>query len=327
MILSIIIPVYNVEQYLEKCLNSVIYPSIDNYEIIAVDDGSTDSSSEILADYSERYAELVKVITTSNGGLGAARNVGIEYSAGDYIIFLDSDDRLSPNAVPEIISELDGSFDICLFNIDSVNENGDIIRRDSGCNRYGSFSLIDNPELLFQLPAACNKIFRRSIFFETGIRFPGRVWFEDYRTIPKLYLHTDRIKAINKSWYLYLQRSGSITNSGNAARNLEIIDAAKDLLEYYTEHDSFDKYHDELEYSMYHNIFIAASVRVNKSSVFSPVQQQLLDYYLSVFPRYKENKYVKLAPPKYRFLEFLITNKLRLLLRIIMSVNDIVKNK
>ena len=96
--LSVIIPVYNVENYLGKCLGSVIYPELEDYEIILVNDGSTDASGSICAEYAARFPALVRVITTENGGLGRARDVGIDAAAGEYLLFLDSDDYLSPDA-------------------------------------------------------------------------------------------------------------------------------------------------------------------------------------------------------------------------------------
>ena len=94
--LTVMIPVYNVENYLKKCLDSVIYPELGDYEIVLVNDGSTDKSGEICDEYAQRFPALIRVITTPNGGLGKARDVGIDAARGEYILFLDSDDYLSP---------------------------------------------------------------------------------------------------------------------------------------------------------------------------------------------------------------------------------------
>ena len=99
MKLSIIVPVYNTEAYVAKCLDSLIEPDLGGYEIIAVNDGSTDSSGEVVRRYEERYPDLVKVVDTPNGGLSHARNVGIEASEADYLLFIDSDDYVSDRAM------------------------------------------------------------------------------------------------------------------------------------------------------------------------------------------------------------------------------------
>ena len=105
--LSIVIPVYNVEKYLAKCLDSVIFPGLDSYEVIVVNDGSTDGSGTIAADYAARYPSLLRLIEQENGGLGAARNTGLEAARGEFVCFLDSDDWLRENAVPEMLEKLE----------------------------------------------------------------------------------------------------------------------------------------------------------------------------------------------------------------------------
>ena len=104
-ILSIVVPVYNVERYLRQCLDSAIVPGVSGYELVCVNDGSTDSSPEILSEYQANYPNLIRVIHTPNGGLGAASNNGIKAAAGDYIAFLDSDDYLVPGAVKQMIEK------------------------------------------------------------------------------------------------------------------------------------------------------------------------------------------------------------------------------
>lgn len=126
--LSIIVPVYNVEKYLPKCIDSLICGD-GGYEIILINDGSTDGSPDILADYAARYPALIRIITTPNGGLGHARNTGIDAAMGGYLLFVDSDDYLSPDALGSILAALDDSFDICIFDILSVNESGKVLKK------------------------------------------------------------------------------------------------------------------------------------------------------------------------------------------------------
>ncbi|MBQ1789413.1 MAG: glycosyltransferase family 2 protein [Oscillospiraceae bacterium] len=126
MRLSIIVPVYNTEAYVAKCLDSLIEPDLGGYEIIAVNDGSTDSSGEVVRRYGERYPDLVKVVDTPNGGLSHARNVGIEASEADYLLFIDSDDYVSDRAVCEILQVLEQDMDIAVFDFVHVNESGEV---------------------------------------------------------------------------------------------------------------------------------------------------------------------------------------------------------
>lgn len=327
MKLSIIIPVYNVEKYLAKCLDSVIYPALPGYEIIIVNDGSPDSSPAVAADYAARCPGLIRLITQENGGLGAARNAGLERASGDYVLFLDSDDSLAPNALPEMLSRLDEGFDICMFGVRSVNEHGDEVNSIPVCDRGGVFDLKSYPALLLSTPSACNKLFRRALFSESGVRFPGRVWYEDLRTVPKLYLSAEKIVTDSRRWYIYLQRAGSITSSANAARNLEIIDAVDDLNAYYKARGEFDAYHDELEYCAFYNQFLTASVRVCLAGERGEIQDRLIDDFLAKFPDFENNRYVREARLTHKLLTSLLLRRRYSAVRAIMSANNRIKHK
>lgn len=325
--LSIVIPVYNVEKYLGKCLDSVIYPGLDAYEIILVNDGSTDASGDIAAEYAQRYPQLIRLIVSENGGLGAARNLGLEAARGEFLLFLDSDDWLCPNAVPEILEKLNEDFDICIYGILSVTEGGAVLDDVRSCQREGSVALRDFPQLLLAPPSGCNKLCRRSLFLDSGLRFPSRVWYEDLRTMPKLYLMTDKIVATGRQWYIYLRRSGSIINSSDLRRNLEIIDAIEDLSRYYKAQGEYETYRSEFEYIAFFNQFLTAPVRVCLADPKSPVLDTLVDGFLAQFPNYRENRYVREMPKKYKLLSFLLEHKYYQAVKLIMGLNNRAKHK
>lgn len=325
--LSIVIPVYNVEKYLSKCLDSVIYPGLENYEIVIVNDGSTDSSLSLAEDYARRFPRLIRVISTENGGLGAARNVGIEAAQGEFLLFMDSDDFLCDGALPEIMEKLKEDFDICLFDILSVTEEGVVLDDIPRCGREGTLSLNSWPKLLLCPPSACNKLCRRSLFIDSGLRFPSRVWYEDLRTMPKLYLLTDKITAIDRQWYIYVQRSGSITRSANLKRNLEIIEALDDLSGYYRAMGKFDEYRNELEYSAFYNQFLAAVVRICLEEPGNTVADKLRSDFLGKYPDFLKNPYVREMPFKYRLLARLILLRRYRAVGLIMGLNERLKGK
>ena len=302
MKLSIIVPVYNTAEYLPKCLDSVICPGVDGYEIIIVNDGSTDSSKTVAESYVNRYPELIRLITTENGGLGQARNVGIENAHGEYLLFLDSDDSLSDNAVPEIMETLRQDYDIFIYDFVFVNPDGAVLSTEPGCRRSGEVSLESYPELLMEYPSGCNKICRRRLFTDSGLRFPGRVWYEDLRTMPKLYTMTDKIYATGKPWYVYLQRPGSITNAAKLDRNVEIIDAVDDLTEFYKAHGLYERYKNELEYIRFYNEFLTASARICPADSRHPLLKTLREDFLAKCPGYKDNPYIRAIPPKHKLL-------------------------
>ena len=325
--LSIVIPVYNVENYLAKCLDSVIVPGLDGYEVIVVNDGSTDGSGAIAADYAGRYPALIRLIEQKNGGLGAARNTGLEAAQGEFLFFLDSDDWLREGAVAEMLVKLEEDFDICIFGMLSVTESGVVLDDIRSCPREGPVALKDFPDLLLCPPSGCNKLCRRSLFMDSGLRFPARVWYEDLRTMPKLYLMTDRIVADSRQWYVYLQRAGSIINSANLQRNLELIDAIEDLSQYYKDRGMYEAYREGFTYIGFYNQFLAAPVRLCLADPKSPVLDKLVDNFLANYPDFRENRYVQAAPVKYRLLSRLMEKKRYGAVRFLMGLNSKIKHK
>lgn len=325
--LSIVIPVYNVEKYLAKCLDSVIYSGLEGYEILVVNDGSTDGSGAVAAEYAARYPELIRLMEKENGGLGSARNAGLEAARGEFVVFLDSDDWLRKNAVPEMLEKLKEDFDICIFGMLSVTEAGVVLDDIRSCPKEGTVALKDFPQLLLCPPSGCNKICRRSLFMDSGLRFPGRAWYEDLRTMPKLYLMTDRIVADSRQWYIYLQRAGSIINSANLQRNLELIDAIEDLGQYYRDRGEYQRYRDEFTYIAFYNQFLVAPVRLCLADPKSPVLDKLVDNFLAKHPDFRQNPYVKAAPKKYQLLSRLMEKKRYGAVRFLMGLNSKIKGK
>lgn len=325
--LSIVIPVYNVENYLAKCLDSVIYPELDDYEVVIVNDGSTDSSGEICEDYASKYGELIRVVTTPNAGVGSARNTGLELAKGEFILFIDSDDYLSDGAISEMMDTLDLGYDMCIFDINFVNEEGHKFKYVHGCSKEGFLSLDSFPQLLFEMPSAWNKIYRRTLFIDNDIYYPRRIWYEDMYVTPWLYTKAEKIYSIHKGWHNYVQRAGSITNNNNTQRNLEIIPAVDAMLDAYRAEGLFEKYKDELEYSAFYNQVLTSVTRVNLADPKSDVQDTLTGNFLEKFPGYLNNPYVKRLPPKYKLIHFLIRNKMRMPLNFLMKLNNRVKGK
>ncbi len=325
--LSIIIPVYNVESYLEKCLLSVLDKNSSDYEIVLVNDGSTDRSPAICEDYARRYPGQIRYLSTPNGGLGAARNVGIRHAQGDYLLFLDSDDYLAENAIPEILDMLRKEADIFVFDFMPVTEEGRSLGCTKGSEQEGFFTLREYPEFLFCPPNACNKIWSRRLFAESGIQFPGRLWFEDLYTIPKLYLLADSICYESHPWYQYLYRPGSITQTKKVDRCGEIVQAVDSILDFYREQGAFERYQQALEYmALYHQV-ITSTTRINLIDPKSPLQQDLFLDFRTKFPHYRKNPYTQAMPLKFKLLLAFIERSCYRAFHYTMRLNNYVKGK
>ncbi len=326
--LSIVIPIYKVEQYLPVCLDSCILPGREDYEILCVDDGSPDRSGQIAEDYASRFPGLIRVIHQENGGLGAARNTGLEAAEGEFLLFLDSDDSLAPGAPEEMLDLLSREeADVIIFDFVKVDETGRELCRVGGSSREGRFTLPEAPELLLDPPNAWNKLWRRSLFLETGIRYPGRLWYEDLATSPGLYLRAGSILAVPRPWIRYLMRSGSITNSKNLARNAEIIPAVDAALDAFRREDRLEAFAPALEAMCVYHQLLTATVRINGIDPRSPLQGDLLEDLERKFPAWRDNPYLKRFPARHLLLLRLIDRRAYGAVHALMRVNDLVKRK
>lgn len=206
---SIIIPVYNVEKYLRKCLNSVFSQNYKNYEVIVVNDGTKDNSMDIVKDYP------VKVINQKNQGLSVARNNGVEKATGEYILFLDSDDYIEEGLLKEINKSLNNNPDIVRFQIKEVFEDGKEIDYNekpfTNKNGKDAFSLI--AKYHFVENSWCYAI-RREYYLKNKFKFKENTFHEDFGLLPLVIIKAKKVNSIDYIGYNYLQRQGSIMNNG-----------------------------------------------------------------------------------------------------------------
>ncbi|MBR5453940.1 MAG: glycosyltransferase family 2 protein [Clostridia bacterium] len=315
MKISVIIPVYNTADYLSRCVLSVLTSrNRDKYEIILVDDGSTDGRCPALCDeLASENPGTVRVIHQENAGLGGARNTGIHAASGEYLFFLDSDDTLTDGAVDRLAKTAEKyNCDVISFGILSEDEDSGRLTPVQSNAFYSEepFTLSDHPEFLLSLPNAWGRIWKKTLFENSGILYPTRVWYEDIRTSSKLFAAAESIVTVRDEYYRYLQRSGSIMHSSNIDRNREIIDAFEDILSWYKENGLFDKYKDILCRLCIDHVYIAASVRVLRGNVKHPLLKELREYLASTFPDYRDNPYVGILPKSKRLVYFLLEKKM-----------------
>ena len=229
MLFSVIVPVYNVADYLPQCMEALLRQRCGDWELILVDDGATDEKCPALCDeYAAEYSDLIRVLHQANGGLGAARNTGLEAARGDYVLFVDSDDTVAPDTLARLDEEIGKTHaDMYTFSFRYVTEEGEERPAEAlpSAGKAGPLTLPDAPELLLDPPMSWARLCRRALYMDHGIRFPGRVWYEDLCTTPSLLLHAGSIVQLDDPFYGYLLREGSIMRSSNLKRNLEILNA------------------------------------------------------------------------------------------------------
>lgn len=233
--ISVVIPVYKVEKYLDECLESVVNQTYKNLEIILVDDGSPDNCPKMCDEWAIKD-ERIKVIHKENGGLSDARNAGIKIATGKYLSFIDSDDYVENNLYEVAIKKLkDNNAQIFIFgrsylygNNKEINSNKKIeliMNSEEALDKMNMFQYYD--------VAAWDKIYKRDLF--ENIEFPKGKLCEDWYTTYKVIDKADKVVFNSTPLYVYRQRSNSITHSNVAKINREPLYASKEVLEFIKE--------------------------------------------------------------------------------------------
>lgn len=219
MLFSIIVPVYHVEKYLPRCVDSLIAQTYEDIEIILVDDGSDDCCPEMCDEYAGRDRRI-KVVHKTNGGLSDARNAGLDIANGDYVIFVDSDDYIERDTCHNLLKFIKNDIDIIIG--DAVVEGG-IDRLE----HISESSVLDGKTYLLKAfevgrapMAAWLNIYRRAFLNRYGLRFKVGILHEDEQFTPRAFLHANRISVSGIKFYHYIIREDSITTKKNKRKNL-----------------------------------------------------------------------------------------------------------
>ena len=218
-LISIIVPVYNVEEYLKQCLDSILEQTFSNYEVILVNDGSTDSSGLICQEYAEKDVRI-RYFEKENGGISDARNYGIEQAKGEYLTFVDSDDFLDASHLNVLYNALvDNDVDISIVNYANYQTStatfylhtfGEYYEKN-----YTSEELIDDLSILerndLSFSTIWGSLYKKSVF--SFLRFPKGVIGEDVALIYKIYTQVDKIVYVHKDTYIYRENDSGISKS------------------------------------------------------------------------------------------------------------------
>ena len=222
--LSIIVPIYNVAPYLRKCVDSLLAQDYDDYEIILVDDGSTDGSGAIADEILNANSQLpiancqIKVVHQPNGGLSAARNTGVEVAQGKYVMFVDSDDYLEPNVLGALMAQIErDSLDVLRFRYQNVKESGEAFAPYKDMTNYNDYSVSPTDGLTFLNERMGIQCYAWQFVVKADIvrqeLFTPGIYFEDTDWTPRMLLRAERVASTELVVYNYLWREGSITLS------------------------------------------------------------------------------------------------------------------
>ena len=222
--ISVIVPVYNVEKYLERCVKSIAAQTYKDLEILLIDDGSTDKSGKMCDDFQQTDSRI-KAFHKQNGGLSDARNYGIEHSAGEFISFVDSDDYIDEKMLEtlhRLITENDADLAVCsamdVFEGKEVTQVKEI--KEFNLNKVESYKYMLRGD---GIPSACNKLYKRQTVGD--VRFPVGKLYEDGFFTPKILKRVEKTAVTSKPMYYYFRRADSITTKPFRKGDLDVIEA------------------------------------------------------------------------------------------------------
>lgn len=283
---SVIVPVYNVGKYIDKCLKSLVEQTLNDIEIIIVNDGSTDNSKKIIDNYIERYPEKIVYLEKKNGGLSDARNYGIPYAKGEYIAFLDSDDYVELDMY-EKMYETAKKENSDMVECDFYWEYPNKTKKDIGVIYSGQHEMLENVRVV-----AWNKLIKREIVEISKIQFPKGYRYEDVEFTYKLIPYLNKVSFVKEPLIHYIQRPDSISNSQNE-RTKEIFAVLEHVLDFYKEKNVYEKYKEELEYTYTRYLLCSSLLRMVKIDD-KIIRQECLnatwENLNTKFPNWKNNK-------------------------------------
>ena len=286
---SVIVPIYNVEKYLEKCINSLLSQTLEDIQIILVNDGSKDNSGNIAKEYEKNNKNRIIYVEKENGGLSDARNYGLKYATGDFIAFLDSDDYIEKNAYEEMYNK-------------AIEENADYVECDfiwefpNKIRVDKQYPYKNKKEMLsFVRVVAWNKLIKRQLITDNNLEFPKGLRYEDVEFTYKLIPFVNKFAYVDKPFIHYVQREGSIANVQNE-RTAEIFTVLDNVIEFYKKNNIYEKYRDELEYN-YARYLLCSSLKRMCKIKDKTIREKLLteswERLNSNFPNWKENVILK----------------------------------
>lgn len=301
--ISIIVPIYNVEQYLRECLDSLAAQELKTIEVLMVNDGTKDRSGEIAKEYAEKWPGKFRYFVKENGGLSDARNYALPYVKGKYVAFVDSDDYVEENMFSELWNAaLKTKADIVECELDKVYS--DHSERIHLPNEYKSLS----DYMLNARVCAWNKIYRMEWLREIGVTFPKGLLYEDVCFFCKIVPYLTQVPiTVHLPLYHYRQREGSILSSSNK-RILEIHKIFEDIFEFYNEKKLGVEFEEIVECKYVKTLFCSFLMRMLKmkdKTVRKEVIHESWEIVNRERPNWRKNKYLKKMTPRNVYLRMM----------------------
>ena len=302
---SIIVPAYNEEDRIGKCIDSLLKQTYRNVEIIVVDDGSTDNTLSFL----KKYEKKIILISKKNGGQGSARNLGIKKSSGDYIMFVDSDDYIAENMTSKLVEKIENeNADIAICDIYKIINNQKIYFKN-----FISFSENNVKNYMMSHPGPVGRLYKRELFVNNHLYFMENCIYEDLSVIPLLGIYAKKITYLSEAMYYYVIRKGSSMVQLNYSNKLECIFDVMNHLKNEFKIRGKGLYNDVLEYLYIEHLLYSASLRFAKFKRYDMVDKCVLEVKMN-FPLFMKNEFMKKKSIKFKIVCFVSYHKFHFIL-------------
>ena len=310
MKVSVIVPVYNVEKYLRKCLDSLVNQTFSDYEVILVNDGSTDNSQNIIDEYASKYP-CIKSLKKDNGGMSSARNVGLDVATGDYYAFVDSDDFVELDFLEKMYNKaIKEESDVVICDYYALNEEE---KRMIKCHM--NFSPEQKREYLLSPPMVWSKLIKKDILKK--VRFKEGIYYEDLDICVRMIPFINRVSFVDEPLYdYYLQHSGSIMTQKTFNVHLldifSVLEDARQVLQV--------DYYREIEYIYITHLLRTATLRFLDYPKTKEYLIKINKTMENTFPNWKENEYYNKCSTKVKLICFLAIHRMYGILKIIKKI-------
>lgn len=294
---SVIIPVYNTEKYLKACLESVVHQTLQELEILLINDGSTDSSLEIMEYYQGQYPERIRVITKENGGQATARNLALPLCTGEYIGFVDSDDYIEPEMYEKMYNralETDADYVECDYVNVRINEKGEQVRIADYGSRVREYTSRKDM-FLDPMLAPWNKLYRAELLQKSGVTFPEGLIYEDTAFCLKALSFIRKFAFVPGKYVIHFYRGGSTMNQKKYQKTADIFSVLQDVILFYDSIGLRQEYCEELEYEIVKILLCSSMMRISKIPDAGLRKQFCIKTWQMIqkeFPNYKKNRYI-----------------------------------
>lgn len=319
-LITIVIPIYNVEEYLERCIKSVLNQTYKNVEVLLINDGSPDNSDKIMEKFAKKDARI-KCFYKENGGLSDARNYAIKKAKGKYICFIDSDDFIDKTYVEKLHNSIkENKSEIAWCNFSKVDDNG----------KTGSIIINEEDLWSFEMASACNKLFLTSLFKKNKIEFPKGIWYEDLATTPRIIFISKKVSWVNEELYNYYYNSSSITKT-YSNKSLDMRKVLEILYEFFFQGKLLEGEKDKeiIEYIFLNAGLVDTAFRICSAKDGNIKEyREMVEWIEELFPNIYSNKVAKKRFDLKRKIIFkLVKHRWFSMIRVLIKIRNLGKEK